>query len=168
MIACFRTMALGLLRIRTSLWSKDIILKSVFPIWQLVESTDIYLGLPELRFYSVQVYGKITMCREWWCTPVIPVCRKQRPKQGGFWFKASLGYRERYEESDIEERRYTWKGGGGLLIGCLLSTIPALYFLPSSRILCFVRDLQVGLLTVAEDLDGSFQLKPIAHPGSRD
>lgn len=67
-----------------------------------------------------------------------------------------------------EEREDMKAGGGGLLIGCLLSTIPALYFLPSSRILCFVRDLQVGLLTAAEDLDGSFlKLKPIAHPGSR-
>lgn len=48
-----------------------------------------------------------------------------------------------------------------------LPTLSAFYFLPSNRILCFVMDLQVSLLIVAKDLDGSSWLKPIAHPGSR-
>lgn len=64
------------------------------------------------------------------------------------------------ETGKREDRKEERGEKESLLIGCLLSTLLVFHFFPSNRILCFVRDLQVGLYLVTEGMDVSSQRKP--------
>lgn len=57
----------------------------------------------------------------------------QSELQSRTWRERETGRREDMKEERGEKE--------SLLIGCLLSTLPAFYYFPSNRILCFVRDL---------------------------
>lgn len=74
-----------------------------------------------------------------------PSMQKADVESGRILVQSESGLQSKtWRERETEKRKDMKEEGerrGSLLIGSLLSTLPAFYFFPSNRILCFVRDL---------------------------